>query len=82
VLSHFDRDGYIRVGIRPSETEDSAEGAQIAVTDFQDREYVFTITAPENAHRYSTDLALYKNVYFSSEEGVSSSGARNAPFAE
>ncbi len=75
VLSHFERDGYIRVGIRPSETEDSAEGAQIAVTDFQDREYVFTITAPENAHRYSTDLALYKNVYFSSEEGVSSSGA-------
>lgn len=51
------------------------EGTRVILADARGRQMAYTVAAPENAGRYTTDLALFKPVYFSSEEGVSRSGA-------
>ena len=77
VFSRFDLRGGVCATFKASETEDSVEGAQIVLTDLQSREIAYTVTTWENAHLYSTDLALYKSVYFSSEEGISLDKKKN-----
>lgn len=51
------------------------EGTQVILTDAMGRQIPYTVTAQRNGEQYASDLALFKPVYCSSEEGVSANGA-------
>lgn len=52
-------------------------GDQVQLTDAYGRKTIYTVTDREFAYRYFTDLALYKTVLFSSEEGFSTKNVTN-----
>ncbi len=60
-----------------TETDRVGEGAQVFVTNLRGGTQTYTVTTEQNGHRYLTDLALNKKVYFSSEEGRSKSTGKD-----
>ena len=53
------------------------EGDQLVLTDPQGRQSAFTVTRGRVAYRYVTEIARYKPVLFSSEEGFSRGNTRD-----
>lgn len=51
------------------------DGDTLIITDPNGRQAVYTVSLKETANDKTTNLALYKNVYCSSEEGLSTDGA-------
>ena len=54
-----------------TETGYVEEGTQVSITNLRGRTYTYTVTAEEEPRLYFTDLALNKQIRFSSEEGQS-----------
>ena len=58
-----------------AEADKITEGTPVVLADARGRQIPYTVTARKDEARYATDLALFKPVYRSSEEGVSGNGA-------
>ncbi|MDO4563151.1 MAG: glycoside hydrolase family 2 TIM barrel-domain containing protein [Clostridia bacterium] len=51
------------------------DGNTFEITDYEGRKFVYTICTAQTAPQKLTNLALLKNVYCSSEEGIATDGA-------
>lgn len=73
--SHLAASGNCAYRVRAAES--IGEGTEVIVTDIRGRDLVYTVTADRQTARYPIDQALFKQVYFSSEEGVGADKIRD-----
>ena len=75
--TNCDIKGSICISSAQTDTGNLHEGDHIDLTDIHGKEVAYTIATEEHAGRYLTNVALFKPVYFSSEEGMTAKKDRD-----